>query len=152
MSESAGTLSEVLNATLKSIEKVIPIPFQRESTSLVENHIELQELATLVGVTGQIQGRLILQGPDLVFAAIGKTLYGMDLEGDMLHSMTGEVANQIAGNTATEMAEQDLQIEIAPPTVVAGTGTVSGFHSAIVVPLVFQNTGTLQLVLALENL
>ena len=69
----------------------------------------------------------------------------------MLESYVGELGNMVAGNMATSAAEQGMSIEISPPTVIVGETKLSGFGTALRVPIAFDEIGKLDIILVIDS-
>jgi chemotaxis protein CheX len=122
-----------------------------QSPVLVTPPFQQKEMSVLIGVAGDLRGRLILDADRTVFGAIGAKMFGMELSGDMLDSFTGELGNMIAGNMATHLAERQVTVDITPPTVLVGQTKITGFKKAISVPVLVEGEDQLHLVLIMEE-
>lgn len=69
----------------------------------------------------------------------------------MLESFSGELGNMLAGNLSTFVSQSGIEMDITPPTVLAGQTKLSGFDKALTLPISLQNIGQLNIVLILEN-
>ncbi len=78
-------------------------------------------------------------------------MFGMPLEGEMLESFTGEFGNMIAGNLCTAVGQENLEIDITPPTVMVGNTKLYGFEKAFVLPVTIPNIGALTVLLTIEE-
>nr|WP_236587652.1 chemotaxis protein CheX [Tumebacillus amylolyticus] len=107
--------------------------------------------AVLIGVTGDLRGRFLLVAEDGVFSSVAESMYGMSLSGEMLSSFVGEIGNIVAGTMATKLSLRKFRVDITPPTVLSGTTNISGFKSAIQVPLEAGDRGLLTLLLIFEE-
>ena len=148
---SGEALTIVLNSTLSAVEGVINAPMERERPNLIQAPLIQPEMGVLIGLTHGVRGRLILQASRAVFSNLGKVMYGMALEGEMLESFVGELGNMIAGNMSTTASQTGLSIEISPPTVLVGETKMSGFKTALSVPVNFVNAGKLDIVLVIDS-
>lgn len=150
---SIGTvkMTNLLNVSLRVFNNILPIPIETQEPTLISAPIFQNELGVLIGVTGDLSGRLILEGSKQIFCDIGEIMFGMALQGDMLDSFVGELGNMIAGNLATDLYQSGITIDITPPTVIVGQTKLSGFHQAVNIPVSIKEVGNLSLVLALEN-
>ena len=117
---------------------------------MIQSPIVQSEYGVLVGILGELRGRLFVIGGTDLFAQAGLAMYGMELSGDMLESFVGEFGNSVAGHTATRLSEVGIQIDITPPTTLQGQVKLGGFSKAIQIPFTMQEaTGTL--ILAVEE-
>lgn len=144
-------ITMILNGTVQAISTVIPLSITMDKPLLLKAPVLQTEIGVLIGVTGDVRGRLILEGAKIVFCGIGEVLFGMALEGEMLESFAGEIGNMIAGNVCTNVFERGLKIDITPPTVMDGKVKLSGFDKAICVPVHIDGKGTLNMILVIEE-
>lgn len=137
----------ILNGTLNAVRAVVPTCVSIGTPSLVTTPIVQPEMGVLIGITGQVRGRLFVEAKHTAFAAIAEVMFGMKLEGDMLESFVGELGNMIAGNMSTLVSKESIHIDITPPTVLVGNTKLSGYETAIVIPVQLQNEEELRLLL-----
>ncbi|CAH0186977.1 CheY-P phosphatase CheX [Peribacillus sp. Bi96] len=101
-------------------------------------------------MTGDICGRLIIEGTNGCMSKIGESMFGMPLEGEMLESFAAELGNMLAGNVATSLASEDTIMDITPPTVIVGKTKMYGFNEAIHLPISMDGAGTIHIILMIE--
>ncbi|HEO8421269.1 chemotaxis protein CheX [Niallia sp. FSL W8-0635] len=142
--------TEILNGTIEAVKGVIPCELQIARPALTGTPFVLKSLGVLIGITGDLRGRIIIDGDNQVFGKIGEVMFGMFLEGAMLESFSGELGNMIAGNLSTFVSQNGIEIDITPPTVLVGETKLSGFEKALSLPITLQNIGQLNIVLILE--
>ncbi|HHY73527.1 MAG TPA: chemotaxis protein CheX [Bacillus bacterium] len=143
-------ITQVLNGTIESVKGVIPVPLEIGKPSLMAEPLQQSEMGVLIGMVGHVRGRLVIESESNTFGKIGEIMFGMPLEGEMLHSFTGELGNMIAGNLCTIVAQKGLEIDITPPTVMVGASKLYGFERAFRVPVEIKDTGQIQIILMLE--
>lgn len=148
---SSKHIQTVLNGTIHGIKSVIPTEINVGSPSLVKEPYEQHSMGVLIGIVGQLKGRIIIDGQPDAFSAIGHSMFGMPLEGEMLESFTGELGNMIAGNLCTYTGQQDLELDITPPTVMVGHTKLYGFQNAFKLVAELTGMGKLTILLALEE-
>ncbi|AYC29427.1 chemotaxis protein CheX [Paenisporosarcina cavernae] len=141
----------VLNGTIQSLKSVIPIEMDVKTPSLMAQPFEQQEMGVLIGMIGDLKGRIIIDSVPEVFSKIGNTMFGMPLEGEMLESFTGELGNMIAGNLCTFVASNDIELDITPPTVVVGHAKLYGFEHAFRLPVSLHNTGDMTIIVTIDE-
>lgn len=144
-------ITTILNGTIESIRSVIPLSMTIDKPSLFVQPFTQTSISVLIGMIGDLRGRLIIEGHETMFGTIGETMFGMPLEGEMLESFTGELGNMIAGNLATVVSQKGITIDITPPTVLVGQTKIYGFDKAFRVPIHFESNGELQLILTIDN-
>ena len=144
-------IQTILNGTIQSLKSVIPITMDIKSPSLMVQPFVQKEMGVLIGIIGDIKGRIIIDSSAETFSAIGSSMFGMPLEGEMLESFTGELGNMVAGNICTSVASSGVEIDITPPTVIVGTTRLYGFQHAFKLPVVIENIGELTIILTIDE-
>lgn len=145
------SVSELLESIMDSVKQVVPIPLTVEAPYL-NDATELQTgMCVLVGFTGEIAGRMLIDGDSESFGKLGETMFGMALEGEMLHSFVGEVANMVAGNMCTMISQKGRKVDITPPTIMEGEMKLYGFEKAIFVPFTIDHVGKMNIILLLQE-
>lgn len=146
-----ANVTKVLNGTIQSVKSILPMTIAIDSPALFKDSVLHSSMSVLIGMTGDIKGRLVIDGTPQTFSSIGEFMYGMQLEGEMLESFTGELGNMIAGHLATNASQYELIMDITPPTVLVGDTKLTGFSQAIRVPINLTPTGHLDIILMIEG-
>lgn len=144
-------IQTILNGTIQSIKSVLPFTMDIKSPSLMVQPFEQKEMGVLIGIVGDIRGRIIIDSTSNCFSSIGAAMFGMPLEGEMLESFTGELGNMIAGNLCTSVASNGVEIDITPPTVIVGTTKLFGFQHAFRLPVEITDVGELTIILTVDE-
>ncbi|TMN21395.1 chemotaxis protein CheX [Lentibacillus cibarius] len=147
--ERNKAVTDLLNATFTSLDTVVPVQYSRQKPTLLAKEFHL-EYGVLIGITGDIQGKLVLSGDPEVFSAIGETMYGMSLEGEMLISFSGELGNMIAGGLSTNIITEGISLNITSPTMMQGNTKILGFKQGIDVTVTFTDIGDMTVYLLLD--
>ncbi|TFB14219.1 chemotaxis protein CheX [Filobacillus milosensis] len=148
--ENFESVKYLLNGTISSIKKVIPMDLDVNQPSRLENHLQL-EFGVLIGITGDLQGRLVLSANSQVFSSVGESMYGIPLEGEMLSSFSGELGNMIAGNISSIIHEEDINLDITAPTIMEGSTKVKGFSKALQMQVDLKDKGNMDVCLLLDQ-
>ncbi|MDI2589540.1 chemotaxis protein CheX [Psychrobacillus sp. NEAU-3TGS] len=144
-------IQTILNGTIQSLKSVIPLSMDIKSPSLMVQPFEQTEMSVLIGIIGDIKGRIIIDSTSNGFSKIGATMFGMPLEGEMLESFTGELGNMIAGNLCTTVVANGVEIDITPPTVIVGTSRLFGFQHAFQLPVEIADVGEITIILTIDE-
>jgi chemotaxis protein CheX len=144
-------ITKLLNSIITATGNVIPLSHEIGKPALINDDIVQPEMGVLIGIIGDVRGRLILEAKVKTFQSIGKIMFGMELEDAMLESFAGELGNMIGGNLSTSFSQQEIVIDITPPTVLVGTTKLSGFSKTLVVPIQLQEAGDMNIMLNLEE-
>lgn len=145
------SVTDILNTFIHSVKDVIPLAITISQPSLLTEPFNQHNIGVLIGMTGDVRGRVIIDGEEDSFQGLGASMFGMPLEGEMLESFAGELGNMIAGNLATMLAQAGHSIDITPPTVIVGQTKVYGFHKALKLPIVIENVGDFIVILMIED-
>lgn len=143
-------VTTILNGTISAVKAVLPLTVTIEKPSLISQPFEQEAISVLIGMTGDVPGRLIIEGTEECISKIGESMFGMALEGEMLESFSAELGNMIAGNLATTLSQQKIEMDITPPTVLVGHAKMYGFKQAIRLPIQVEAIGTIYTILMIE--
>lgn len=148
---TSSQVQTILNGTIFSLKAVLPKEVHVSSPSITSDPYEQSEISVLIGMVGDMKGRIIIDSTPTTFSAIGEAMYGMQLDGAMLESFTGEFGNMVAGNLCTYVAEQNLELDITPPTVMVGHTKLFGFQRAFKLPVNADGIGDLTILLTIDT-
>lgn len=144
-------IQTILNGTIHSLKSIIPLEVNVKTPSLVTEPYQQEAMGVLIGIVGQLKGRIIIDGTPETFSGVGATMFGMPLEGEMLESFTGELGNMIAGNLCTFAGQEGIELDITPPTVMVGTTKLYGFTKAFRISTELADLGSLTILLTIEE-
>ncbi|MFJ5623870.1 chemotaxis protein CheX [Peribacillus loiseleuriae] len=143
--------TSVLNGTIQAVKSIIPLNLEMSKPLLINEPFLQQGIGVLIGMTGDVRGRLIIEGNSDAIGRIGETMFGMMLEGEMLESFAAELGNMIAGNLATQLTVDKIVMDISPPTVLVGETKIYGFKKAIYLPITIETDKTIHIILMIES-
>ena len=144
-------IQTLLNGTISSLRSVIPISMDFQPPSSSQQPFEQSEMGVLIGIVGDIKGRIIIDSTPATFGSVGAAMFGMPLEGEMLESFTGELGNMIAGNLCTIVGQDGLELDITPPTVMVGNTKLYGFQKLFRLPAEIENIGDITILLTIDD-
>lgn len=147
--ERNKTVKELLNGTYTTLKSIVPLQHDFMKPQIVGSSLHIK-FGVLIGITGDVKGQLILAGEQSVFGAIGESMFGMPVEGEMLASFSGELGNMLAGGLSTKVIENGIKTDITSPTIMQGSTTLSGYERAIHISAVFAAIGVLNIYLLLD--
>jgi chemotaxis protein CheX len=148
---SSSKITDLFNGTLQAITSIIPTPVTTEKPVLLAEAVLQPELGVLIGITGDVSGRLILGAESAVFGKLGESMFGMPIEGEMLISFVGEFGNMIGGNTSAGIYQKGINIDITTPTVIQGQYKLFGFKQALEIGMEFDQVGHMRMTLILDE-
>jgi chemotaxis protein CheX len=148
LTTKAQPLPMLIDGLLDSLRNVVPIPFFTENREL-DNHVNIH-FGVLIGITGELRGKIIFKGDSRIFSSLGEAMFGMPIEGDMLKSFAGEFGNMISGGLCTNVFGKGLTIDITAPAIMEGDSNISGFQSGTQVAVTFAEKGELLISLLVD--
>ena len=97
----------------------------------------------MLGITGEITGQVcMVMGTDTAKDVASRMMMGMpvDVIDDMAKSALSELGNMMMGNAATLLSNNNVLIDITPPTLLVGSAILSSPEMAVIkVPLIYQD-------------
>jgi chemotaxis protein CheX len=141
-------ISHILNGVSISIKNIIPLKLEVSKPQLGQS-LEFR-FGVLIGIVGDIRGKIVFSGDRNVFGGIGKSMFGMPIEGEMLSSFSGELGNMIAAGLSSNIVEHGIQTDITSPTIMEGHTCLSGFEKAYHILVSCENAGELHIYLLLD--
>lgn len=141
----------ILNGTIHALKTILPMSIDVKAPTITSEPYIQDQMGVLIGLVGDLKGRVIIDGSPQTFGAIGTTMFGMPLEGEMLESFTGEFGNMIAGNLCTHAGQNALELDITPPTVMVGNTKLYGFQHAFRLPAVIDGAGDISILFTIDE-
>ncbi|WP_226670367.1 chemotaxis protein CheX [Metabacillus litoralis] len=148
-STASKIITTIQEGMIDSIKQIVPIQTDSVDSTFVSKNISLN-FAVLVGLTGDIKGKILYKGELSLFGSVGEIMFGMKIEGDMLKSFAGELGNMISGGLCTNLSSKGIVIDITSPTILEGSSTISGFKEAVEIEVYFQNGEKLSIVVMID--
>lgn len=113
---------------------------KRGTLSLRSDPVVSSGVATLVGISGRLEGHVIFDMDRKTAMAISSVMNGEEMPGvnNIVRSTINEMANMIAGNATTRLADAGYACNITPPTFIVGSQSEIYAHKGaqhLVVPL-----------------
>lgn len=104
----------------------------------------------LIGLTGAIQGSVVMifnKALALNIASVMMAGIPVKEVDDMVKSAIAELCNMILGNTAMIFSNNDINIDITPPTVLTGDRIEMTHNTSVTIsiPLIFSDIGDMQI-------
>lgn len=143
------SIKELLNGTTAALKAVVPLAHTLSKPELLKQFFTLK-FGVFIGITGDIRGKLILEGNQETFGNIGQTMFGMAIADDMLASFSGELGNMIAGNLSSQIEQNGINIDITAPTILQGDAELSGYALAIKMTVDFYDAGDMEIYLLVD--
>ena len=135
---------EYINPFIKASTEVLKMIAQIEFTTgkpyMKSSPFTPSSVLIVVGITGEIQGQAVISMTmELAMGIASKMMMGMPVTelDEMSKSALSELGNMIMGNAATLLYNDEIQVDITPPSLMVGDGITisSSTMTTIGVPL-----------------
>lgn len=149
---SISTQTKVLlNGTIHAFKELLPdqVTINNPST-YSDTHAHLT-YSVLIGMVGDMKARIIIDADENIFSKLCSSLYGFQLEGELLESFVGELGNMVAGKLCVYSSVNEIQLDITTPTVMIGSTNVPITSHTFSLPIEIINIGKFNLLLSIEN-
>lgn len=105
----------------------------RGTLSLRESPHISNGIATLVGLTGDLRGHLVLDMDRRTAVAVASRMVGETLPGldSLARSAISELTNMIGGQATMRLADQGVRCDLTPPTCIIGNDTTVFAHDDV---------------------
>lgn len=143
------TITSLLNGANSALKNVVPVPQTLSKPKLLREPLAIK-FGVLIGITGDIKGKILLLSEKEIFGAIGELMFGATLEEDMLPSFSGEFGNMIAGNVSIAVEKDELSINITEPSIIEGVATISGYEMAVHIVSAIEGIGDMSIYLLMD--
>lgn len=140
-----GKNADIVNTLIQVVPAVIPFPLSLEKPITFSASLSQAKWGVLIGITGDLSGKLLVKGTSHTFGLLGENLFGMALEGPMLESFTGEFGNMIAGNFSSFIFQKGFTIDITPPTVMTCESSFYELDYAFSLPISIEQIGDMHI-------
>lgn len=139
-----------VNAAIRVLGEITGDEVTRDPVSLVSSLVTTQGIASLVGIWGEAEGRMILDMSRDTAQGLASAMKNQDIiEDDELISATvNELANIIAGRAVSELVNRGHRFSITSPTLFSGK-EMSVFNAALETAAVPLNTNFGQVIINL---
>ena len=119
---------ELIQPFINSADAVLAESLQCETrigdVSMEEETYRRKGIASLIEITGDIEGRIILDADPETAMHIARHLAGGEVESsdELVRETICELANQVIGNAITTLNDQGFHFKVHPPQVHQGEG------------------------------
>ncbi|MDP4083501.1 MAG: chemotaxis protein CheX [Bacillota bacterium] len=144
------SVNDVLYGMMDSVKSILPFDIITDQPSTFIEPISHHSFGVLIGMTGNINGNIIIDGNEDIFQKIGECMFGMKLEGEMLQSFAGELGNMLAGTLSTSISTHGLEMDITPPTVLVKETFSNIYERAFKLPFHLADIGSLFIILMMD--
>jgi len=120
----ATYINPALHAIINVLEKMAKLMPERDDVQVKSNHMAYGDVTSVIAMEGESgKGSVAVSFPKNVIQFIAERMLppGMPLSEEMLHDLTGELGNMLAGGMKGELENAGLKYNISLPEVITGT-------------------------------
>lgn len=121
------------------MKEVLQVDVQRKELYLKKSSQPVMGVATLVGLAGDVEGRVLIDMSQETAVKIassmnGETLTEMD---ELVKATITELANMVTGHAVTKLHDLGFKFDLTPPSIITGSDMqVTDMNvEALIVPL-----------------
>lgn len=106
----------------ETLSKVIQSPVQKGELSLKTSPVPNQGVATIIGITGKVEGRVIFDMDQQTALRLAEALNGKTFETltPLALDTISELANMMIGGAVTALNNKGYEFSVTPPTIFTG--------------------------------
>lgn len=135
---------ELIQPFINSADAVLAQSLQCETrigdVSMEEETYRRKGVAAIVEITGDIEGRIILDTDPQTAMHVAKHLAGGEIESsdELVRETVCELANMVIGNAITSLNDQGFRFKIAPPELHTAEQGLSGSEETEALVMCFE--------------
>ncbi|MCG8568867.1 MAG: chemotaxis protein CheX [Spirochaetes bacterium] len=133
-------INPFVESSVSVLKEVLNLDVQREQISLKSKAIPVLEVAVIVGLVGQVEGRVLFDMSKETTLNIAsrmneETITEFD---DLTKATITELGNMITGRAVTKLSEMGYKFDVTPPAIFTGQNMeISDIEiESLVVPIV----------------
>ena len=99
------------------LSETLACPINVSDISMDEEAYQRRATASMVEISGDIEGRVIFDVEDSAAMKVASSLAGMEMESDpqLIRETVAELANLVIGNAVTSLNDQGFRFRVHPP-------------------------------------
>jgi len=127
------------DSACETLSRILHAPVQKGELSLKNSPVPNLGVATIIGITGQVKGRVIFEMEPRTALELAEALNGEHLEKmtPLALDTIAEMSNMMIGGAVTALNNQGFEFNVTPPTIFSGVEMASAdIHmETLVIPL-----------------
>lgn len=132
-------INPFVESSVSVLKEVLGLQVKRENVSLKAKAIPILDIAVIVGLVGQVEGRVIFDLTKKTALNIASKMNEETLSefDDLAKATITELGNMITGRAVTRLSELGYKFDVTPPAIFSGQNMeISDINiEALVVPI-----------------
>lgn len=115
-------INPFVESSVSVMREILGIEVKREQISLKSKAVPILDIAVIIGLVGQVEGRVLF---DMKLDTALKIISKMNEEeitqfDDLAKATITELGNMITGRAVTKLSEMGYRFDVTPPAIFAG--------------------------------
>jgi chemotaxis protein CheX len=117
-------INPFIESTLRSLDMMAGIKAEKTGLALKEDLITTYEISSIIGLTGETSGSIIISMPAKLACQIASNMLMEDIKtmNKSVEDAIGEIGNIVVGDARRALIQDGHSLSISIPTVVIGAG------------------------------
>jgi len=117
-------INPFIDSTLRSLEMMAGITAEKTGLELRDDHITAYEISSIIGITGETSGSIIISMPARLACKIASNMLMEEIDAINrdVEDAIGEIGNILVGDARRSLIQDGHTLNISIPTVVVGAG------------------------------
>ena len=130
-------INPFVESAVSVLRVVLGTEVSRGQISLGSKISILHDVAVIVGLVGQVEGRVVLDLDKQTAFRIVSVMNGEEMTefDEMTNATLTELGNMISGRAVTRLSELGYKFDVTPPAIFVGSSTVSDTIESLIVPI-----------------
>ncbi|MGL4367506.1 MAG: chemotaxis protein CheX [Brevinemataceae bacterium] len=133
-------INPFVEATFEIMSEILNSPIKRGQIQLKNIGEEMKGIAVIIGVTGNVSGRIIFDMNESTALLLSEKLNNEQFSSfnTLARSTISEIANMITGRAVTKLAKDSRSFNFSPPTLLSGANIFifeTGTIEALIIPI-----------------
>jgi chemotaxis protein CheX len=137
-------INAFIEASIKVINEVTGFSPSPGKVAIRNTIYKGNNLLVIIGLVGNITGTVVIYlNKEVAVKVASMMMMGVPVNelDEMAKSAISELCNMILGNTMTILSKKNIEVDITPPTMLAGDNIEITMHKSVIVniPLIFES-------------
>ena len=130
-------INPFIESSVSVLREVLGCDVTRGQISLGSKISVLHDVAVVVGLVGQVEGRVVLDLDKKTALNIVSTMNGEVISDfdELANATLTELGNMISGRAVTKLAELGYKFDVTPPAIFIGSSTIGDIVESLIVPI-----------------
>ena len=117
-------INPFIESTVRSLDMMAGIKAEKVGLELKEHHITAYEISTIIGLTGETSGSIVISMPTKLACKIASNMLMEEINAinQNVEDAIGEIGNIVVGDARRSLIQDGHSLSISIPTVVIGAG------------------------------